>query len=72
MEFLAVIGAVNVMLATVAVIALPVCLAIYVSPMWLWLYGAYAILTAAFVFIIISVNAGKKIEDKKNSDNCNT
>ena len=41
MEFFAVIGAINVMLAACIALVLPIALAIWVAPIWLILYGIY-------------------------------
>ena len=58
MEFLAVIGAINLMLAATIALVLPVVLAIFVNPVWLVLYGVYFLLVIVFACVI----AGSKDE----------
>lgn len=56
MEFLAVIGAINVMLAATIALVLPVVLAIFVNPVWLVLYGVYFLLVIVFACVIAGSN----------------
>ena len=56
MEFLAVIGAINVMLAATIALALPIVLAIFVNPVWLVLYGVYFLLVIVFACVIAGSN----------------
>lgn len=63
MEFLAVLGAINLMLASAIVVVLPIVLAIYVAPGWLWLYALYFLLIAVFASLI----AGSKTNGDSDS-----
>lgn len=61
MEILAVFGAINLMLASAIVIVLPIALAIWITPAWLWLYAVYFALVIIFASIIVGANADEKM-----------
>ena len=52
MEFFAVIGVINVVLAACIALALPIALAIWVAPIWLILYGIYFLVMVLFACIV--------------------
>lgn len=52
MEFFAVIGAINVMLAACIALVLPIALAIWVAPIWLILYGIYFFVILLFAAVV--------------------
>lgn len=63
MGVFALIGIISAMLASAVVIALPICLAIWVSPAWLWLYAGYGAFTILFLGI-----ASKMAPESKDGD----
>ena len=59
MILFAMIGVVNLILASAIVTVLPFALAIWIAPGWLWLYAVYAVLILIFALI---ANAFKQTE----------
>lgn len=60
MEFFAVIGAINVMLAACIALVLPIVLALWVSPIWLIAYILYFILVGVFACIMAGSDADRR------------
>ncbi len=47
------VGGIALMLSVTIVILLPLCLAIWVSSVWLWLYAFYAVFTVVVGYLAI-------------------
>mgnify|MGYP006988831806 CR=1 FL=1 len=62
MEILVAIGVLSLMLCVTVVLVLPICLAIWVAPVWLWLYAVYVFLVCLFACIIAGSNADRQSE----------
>ena len=65
MMLFAIIGVVNLILATAIVTVLPFALAIWIAPGWLWMYAAYAVLILIFALI---ANAFKQAQADAEKD----
>lgn len=59
MEFFAMVGALNLMLAAVIVVVLPVALAIWIAPIWLCLYGVYFLVMLLFACVVAGSDTEK-------------
>lgn len=59
MKFLAILGAVNLMLASAVVFVVPLILSVALSPAWLLLYPMYLLL----VFVFVCLVAGSDKDD---------
>lgn len=57
-DILALIGVICMLLASAVTIIFPLALAIWVSPVWLWVYAAYILFTI-FVGIFVKTYSGK-------------
>ena len=64
MELFASIGIVCVMLAAVIALVLPMCLALWVAPPWLWLYLVYAVVAGLFIRLSVTVKSGDNDDDE--------
>ncbi len=68
MEFFAVIGAINLMLAACIALVLPIALAIWVAPIWLILYGIYLLVIILFACIVTGSDAEKRGKPERMGD----
>ena len=68
MGIFALVGIVSLVLASAITVALPLCLAIMLSPAWLWLYGGYAVIIVMLGFIVANCLPDDKRRDG-NADN---
>lgn len=59
-EVLAAIGFLSVMLSTTVTLLLPIALAFWVHPAWLWLYALYVFIVGTFACIIAGSDADRK------------
>lgn len=59
-EVLAAIGFLSVMLSTTVTLLLPIALAFWVHPAWLWLYALYVFVVGVFACIIAGSNADRQ------------
>ena len=64
MSVLALIGLVSAMIASAVVMVLPLCLAIWVSCDWLWLYVGYMLFAALCVWFLTSLKPKEKGGDQ--------
>ena len=60
MSVFVLIGLLSMMLASAVVMALPICLAIWVSHDWLWLYAGYALFAVLCVGFLMSIKPKPK------------
>lgn len=59
-EVLAAIGFLSVMLSTTVTLLLPIALAFWVHPAWLWLYALYVFIVGTFACIIAGSDADRQ------------
>ena len=59
-EILAAIGFLSVMLSTTVTLLLPIALAFWVHPAWLWLYALYVFIVGTFACIIAGSDADRQ------------
>ena len=59
-EVLAAIGFLSVMLSTTVTLLLPIALAFWVHPAWLWLYALYVFIVGTFACIIVGSDADRQ------------
>ena len=59
-EVLAAIGFLSVMLSTTVTHLLPIALAFWVHPAWLWLYALYVFIVGTFACIIAGSDADRQ------------
>ena len=59
-EVLAAIGFLSVMLSTTVTRLLPIALAFWVHPAWLWLYALYVFIVGTFACIIAGSDADRQ------------
>ena len=59
-EILAAIGFLSVMLSTTVTLLLPIALAFWVHPAWLWLYALYVFIGGTFACIIAGSDADRQ------------
>lgn len=57
-DILALIGVICMLLASAVTIIFPLALAIWVSPVWLWVYAVYILFTI-FVGVFVKTYSGK-------------
>ena len=60
MGVFALIGVLSMALSSAVTIVLPLCLAKWVSPVWLWLYAVYGVILFLFLGIAISITPKRK------------
>ena len=59
-DVLAAIGFLSVMLSTTVTLLLPIALAFWVHPAWLWLYALYVFIVGTFACIIAGSDADRQ------------
>lgn len=59
MGVFALLGLFSLVLCSAVIIALPMCLAVWVAHDWLWLYAGYAAIIILFLFMVSIVKPKK-------------